>query len=98
MSWMSSYGGFGGGGPFGSYGNSGGTSGDGRFTLHGNLGGFGDFADLFQGMPGMNQPPPGYTYNPATGMNQTRVGGTAQNPFGGVVYQQAPGQHECWRV
>ena len=81
---MSSFGAFGGGGSFGTFG-----PGDG-----GNSG-FGDFANLINpptGEGSFGPPPPGYTYNPSSGMNETYV----PNPMGGsmfgsgTTYSQAP--------
>ena len=96
---MSSFGAFGGGSPFGSYGNSGGTSGNGQYTLHGNLGGFNDYAALFQGMPGMNQPPPTASpYGPYADLFQNiqpqAPEGYNYNPATGMYQMQAGGSFQ----
>jgi len=76
---MSSFGAFGGGPTFTNFGGS-------NNQQSGNP--FGDYYSLVMNA-GMNgNPPPGYTYNPATGMNQAQVGGSFSNPFGAVTFQR----------
>ena len=81
---MSSFGAFGGGGSFGTFG-----PGDG-----GNSG-FGDFAGLINpptGEGSFGPPPPGYTYNPASGMNENFVPNNMSGVMAGsgITYSQAP--------
>jgi len=91
---MSSFGAFGSGAPaFGSAANPGYNMGSG-----GNPPGFqappptaspyGPYMDLFQNV--QPQAPQGSVYNAATGMYETQVGGSFQNPFAAVTFQGTP--------
>jgi len=78
---MSSFGAFGGGPTFTNFGGSNNQQASNPF---------GQYYDLVMGQGSPGNPPPGYNYNPATGMNQAQVGGSFANPFGGVTFQRTP--------
>lgn len=82
---MSSFGAFG-GGSFGTFGpGDGGNSGGFNQQT-----GFGDFMNFIQPDGAPAAPPPGYTYNPATGMNEMYVPSRGVMAGTGITYSRAP--------